>query len=85
MYLKNYEVTNLFNGKVDNVLAYHMEDAMIRFLCDRFFPEFTRPYVREQIKNHGLSSVARIGTLKPNHLIFESANHIAEWEFVLKG
>jgi len=48
MYLKNYEVTNLFNGKVDNVLAYHMEDAMIRFLCDRFFPEFTRPYGTNQ-------------------------------------
>lgn len=85
MYLKTYEVTNLFNGMVDTVLAYHLEDAMIHFLIDKFFPDFVRPYVREQIRTGGLSSVARIGTLYPNHLIYESGGHVCEFEFVLKG
>ena len=83
--LKTYEVTNLFNGKVDTVLAYHMEDAMIHFLCDHFFPPFIALMVREQIRMYGLSSVAHIGTLQPNHLIYESGGHVCEWEFILKG
>lgn len=90
MMLKTYEVTNLFNGKVDQVLAYHMEDAMISFLCSKFFPDCVVPAVREQIRMYGLSSVARIGVLQPNHLIWEGRGYdgqcgFAEWEFVLKG
>lgn len=83
--LKTYEVTNLFNGKVDTVLAHHMEDAMIRFLCDHFFPPFVAPMAREQIRMYGLSSVAHIGGLKLNHLIYKSWGHVCEWEFILKG
>jgi hypothetical protein len=74
MFLKTYEVINLFTGKVDDILAYHMEDAMIRFLCDKFC-------VREQIRIHGLFSVASIGVLNPNHLIYGGC----EWEFIMKG